>query len=291
MENYKRLGVATNKRTNMYVPSILSILATVAYMASALPTGAPRCIITDKVIGQGHLTTQNGAMGLKMTSLPTYTPGGPAIPITITGSFPVDMGVLMFVTPGATQDSVLTSKGGATAGVKQHVGGFMDCLSHGMRAQTKSTCDAQNVVNEVPESTITHMAPLVGFRNSMQIMWTPPKTNQGVVTVNMVVAGNVLEPYMIVPSIQVMSTEGLMYGQSSVATNAQAAPPATLAGMAGGLLGNIVPNALQLPGTVVDDLNTVMGDVEAGTSVLGKLTGGLLGGKGKRSDENQAAAV
>ncbi|KAI8839542.1 hypothetical protein BJ741DRAFT_599622 [Chytriomyces cf. hyalinus JEL632] len=275
----------------MYFPSILSILATVASMASALPTGAPRCIITDKVIGQGHLTTQNGAMGLKMTSLPTYTPGGPAIPITITGSFPVDMGVLMYVTPGATQDSVLTSKGGATAGIKQHVGGFMDCLTHGMRAQTKASCDAQSVVNEVPESTITHMAPLIGFRNSMQIMWTPPKTNQGVVTVNMVVAGNVLEPYMIVPSIQVMSTEGLMYGQSSVATNAQAAPPATLAGMAGGLLGNIVPNALQLPGTVVDDLNTVMGDVEAGTSVLGKLTGGLLGGKGKRSEENQAPLV
>ncbi|KAJ3401438.1 hypothetical protein CcCBS67573_g07297 [Chytriomyces confervae] len=263
----------------MYSPSILSFLATVAAIANALPTGAPRCIITDKVIGQGHLTTQNGAMGLKMTSLPTYTPGGPPIPITITGSFPVDMGVLMYVTPGSTQDSVLTSKGGATAGIKQHVGGFMDCLTHGMRAQTKSSCDAQSVVNEVPESTITHVAPLVGFRNSMQIMWTPPKTNQGVVTVNMVVAGNVLEPYMIVPSIQVMSTEGMMPGQSAVATNAQAAPPATVAGMAGGLLGNIVPNALQLPGTVVDDLNTVMGDVEAGTSLLGKLTGGLLGGK------------
>ncbi|TPX70292.1 hypothetical protein CcCBS67573_g06579 [Chytriomyces confervae] len=272
----------------MHSFTVFSILASFASfasfasIASALPTGAPRCIITDKVIGQGHLTTQNGAMGLKMTTLPTYTPGGPAIPITITGSFPVDMGVLMYVTPGATQDSVLTGKGGAAAGVKPHVGGFMDCLAQGMRAQTKASCDAQNVVNEVPESTITHMAPLLGFRNSMQIMWTPPKTNQGVVTVNMVVAGNVLEPYMIVPSVQIMSTEGLLDGQSPVANNAQAAPPATLAGMAGGLVGNIVPNVLQLPGTVVDDVNTVMGDVEAGTGALGKLVGGLgglLGGK------------
>ncbi|KAI8611048.1 hypothetical protein BC830DRAFT_1142992 [Chytriomyces sp. MP71] len=262
--------------------SILSILATIATITSALPTGAPRCKITEKIISQGHLATQNGAMGLTMSAPPTYTPGGPAIPITITGSFPVDMGILGYVTPGGTQDSILTGgPNGPAAGASRHVGGFMDAMLQGIRPQTQSTCDAQNVINDMPESTITHMAPLLGFRNTMTLMWTPPVTNEGVVTVNMVIAGNVLEPYMILPSVQMMSTDGLLQGQTMQFQNANAAAPLNPLSYMANAATNLVPNILQLPGTVVDDVNTLLGDGEAITHTAGNLAGGMAKGMAK----------
>ncbi|KAI8607767.1 hypothetical protein BC830DRAFT_85106, partial [Chytriomyces sp. MP71] len=161
--------------------------------------------------------------------------------------------------------------------VLRHVGSFQGSLAQGFRAQTDSTCQAQNVVNETPESTITHLAPIPGLMKSMTLMWTPPAQNEGIVTVNMVFAGNVLEGWMVVPSVQIQSTEGMLAGQSASARNAEPAPAANFASSAEAIGKGLVPNVAQLPETVVDDLTTLVGGGSALTNGVMKALKNLSG--------------
>ncbi|KAJ3206530.1 hypothetical protein HDU82_004446, partial [Entophlyctis luteolus] len=94
------------------------------------------------------------------------------------------MGVLAYVTVGSTQDSTLTAMG-LTANPPAHVGAFQNLAAMGLRAQTAASCSAQNVTNDAPESTITHNAPLTNAATPYTLMWQPPATDVGTVTMNM----------------------------------------------------------------------------------------------------------
>ncbi|KAJ3232728.1 hypothetical protein HDU81_002778 [Chytriomyces hyalinus] len=187
---------------------------TLAATAWAFPQGAPRCKITESIIAAGHKIPQ-GSLGLVMQLPASYTPGGPAVPITVkaaNGGAVKFQGVLAYVTPGNVQDSQLTAlpaNGGTNAGgVPQHVGTFTNLGAQQLRAQTASVCTAQNVQNDNAASTITHSQPLTA-KTPFTVMWTPPATNAGVVTVNMVISSGASKtPWQIVPSGQIQSTAG-----------------------------------------------------------------------------------
>ncbi|KAJ3399217.1 hypothetical protein HDU80_008148 [Chytriomyces hyalinus] len=238
----------------MYPYFALSILAA---LTQALPNGAPRCKITETTIQTGHLTAQS-PIGITMTAPASYTPGGPAVPITITGKMPATYGVLGYVTPGTTQDSLLTQNGGGAA---QHVGAFQNLKAQGMRPQSAASCQAQNVQNDAPESTFTHVAPMLGGQKTITMMWQPPAADVGPVTVNMVVAGNVLEPWQIVQSVQ-MDSAASPSPAGLQATNA--GPVAKASG--GQQLANIVKGAA---GNVANVGGTLQDVLRGGLAGLG----------------------
>ncbi|KAI8831041.1 hypothetical protein BJ741DRAFT_617982 [Chytriomyces cf. hyalinus JEL632] len=189
-------------------------LLTLAASAWAFPQGAPRCKITESIIAAGHKIPQ-GSLGLVMTLPASYTPGGPAVPITVksaNGKAVNFQGVLAYVTPGNVQDSQLTAlpanAGTNAGGVPQHVGTFTNLGAQQLRAQTAAVCTAQNVQNDNAASTITHSQPLTA-KTPFTVMWTPPATNAGVVTVNMVISSGASKtPWQIIPSGQIQSTAG-----------------------------------------------------------------------------------
>ncbi|KAJ3222104.1 hypothetical protein HDU81_010137 [Chytriomyces hyalinus] len=191
-------------------------LLTVAVTTLAFPNGAPRCKITESIIAAGH-KLQQGSLGLVMQLPASYTPGGAAIPITVAaanGSAVSFAGVLAYITPGNIMDSSFTAVPLGTpnvpnaGGIKQHVGTFNNLGAQNLRAQTAAVCTAQNVTNDNAASTITHSQPLTA-KTPFTIMWTPPKTNAGQVTVNMVISsGSSRTPWQIVPSGQIQSTAG-----------------------------------------------------------------------------------
>ncbi|KAJ3240553.1 hypothetical protein HDU81_003437 [Chytriomyces hyalinus] len=201
----------------MHLIQSITLLALSA-VTLAFPQGAPRCKITESIIAAGHKIPQ-GSLGLVMQLPASYTPGGPAIPVTVksaNGKTVKFQGVLAYVTPGSTQDSQLTAlpaNGGANAGgVPQHVGTFKNLGAQQLRAQTAAICTNQNVTNDNAASTITHSQPLTA-QTPFTIMWTPPKTNKGVVTVNMVISSGASKtPWQIVPSGQIQSSAGAAAG-------------------------------------------------------------------------------
>ncbi|KAJ3281120.1 hypothetical protein HDU76_009007, partial [Blyttiomyces sp. JEL0837] len=107
---------------------ILSLIALIS-VVSALPNGAPKCKINPSIIQNGHKTAAS-TVGYTFDMPATYTPGGPAVPITINGG-QAFKGILLYMTTGTTQDSTL-----APNGVNAHVGTFV--VNQGLRAQTAS---------------------------------------------------------------------------------------------------------------------------------------------------------
>ncbi|KAJ3377966.1 hypothetical protein HDU84_008080 [Entophlyctis sp. JEL0112] len=219
---------------------LLLLLATVGL---ALPSGAPKCRITDTTIMQGHAVTMSNQgftlsapvriflsyLSLALACLllfaclsigsgsdtdncrspqATYTPGGAAMTITVNNAQATAfMGILAYVSVGSTQDSTLTAMG-LTANPPAHVGAFQNLAAMGLRAQTTASCAAQNVTNEAAESTITHNAPLQAT-TPYSLTWTPPAADQGTVTVNMVISiGTKGTPYQILTSVQIASSAG-----------------------------------------------------------------------------------
>ncbi|KAI8845983.1 hypothetical protein BJ741DRAFT_573011 [Chytriomyces cf. hyalinus JEL632] len=205
-------------------------LLTLAVSTIAFPNGAPRCKITESIIAAGH-KLQQGNLGLVLQLPATYTPGGAAIPITVAaanGGAVSFAGVLAYMTPGTVMDSSFTAVPVGTVnvpnagGIKQHVGSFTNLGAQNLRAQTPAVCSSQNVANDNDASTITHSQPLTA-QTPFTIMWTPPATNAGPVTVNMVISsGSSRSPWQIVPSGQIQSTAG-----AGAATPANPATPAT----------------------------------------------------------------
>ncbi|KAI9336989.1 hypothetical protein BDR26DRAFT_864329 [Obelidium mucronatum] len=196
----------------MQLLNALTWLLVAIATTDAFPTGAPRCKITEAVITAGHKTPQSNNLGFRMQLPASYTPGSTKpIPITITAAKPTAFqGILGYVTPGTTQDSVLTARPGgpATNGAPKHVGVFQNLAAKGLRAQTANTCTAVNVRNDAAASTITQAQPLKAV-TPFTIMWTPPATNQGTVTVNFVIStGASKTPWQIVNSGQIASTQG-----------------------------------------------------------------------------------
>ncbi|TPX62796.1 hypothetical protein CcCBS67573_g08796 [Chytriomyces confervae] len=215
-------------------------LLTLAVATLAFPNGAPRCKITESIIAAGH-KLQQGSLGLVMTLPATYTPGGPAIPITVAaanGSAVSFAGVLAYITPGNIMDSSFTAVPIGTpnvpnaGGIKQHVGKFNNLGAQNLRAQTAAVCTAQNVTNDNAASTITHSQPLTA-KTPFTIMWTPPKTNAGQVTVNMVISsGSSRTPWQIVPSGQIQSTAGAAAAAAGAANGAATASTSATAAAA-----------------------------------------------------------
>ncbi|TPX78002.1 hypothetical protein CcCBS67573_g00735 [Chytriomyces confervae] len=216
-------------------------LLTLAATTLAFPQGAPRCKITESIIAAGHKIPQ-GSLGLVMTLPASYTPGGAAVPITVAaanGGAVKFQGVLAYVTPGSVQDSQLTAipanPGTNAGGVPQHVGTFTNLGAQQLRAQTAAICTAQNVTNDNAASTITHSQPLTA-QTPFTVMWTPPTTDAGVVTVNMVISsGSSKTPWQIIPSGQIQSagaggaaalTAGAAAGAADAAKTAKTAKKA-----------------------------------------------------------------
>ncbi|KAI9353788.1 hypothetical protein BDR26DRAFT_914013 [Obelidium mucronatum] len=254
----------------MQLIQVVSIVVLAGFQAFAFPTGAPKCRITEQVIQKGHKVAQSN-LGLTMSVPASYTPGGPAIPITVNGNFPATAGVLAYVTPGTTQDSTLTAANGPTGGAPQHVGAFTNLAAQGLRAQTAASCATLNVQNDAPESTITHSVPMLGL-TTMTVMWTPPAQNYGPVTVNMVIAGNANQPWQIVPSLQIASDAGT----TGLVTAAAPAPaPAGKKGKKGG----------KKAGGALSDAATNIQDAIQGTAATlgnpGAIVGGILSGIGR----------
>ncbi|KAI9327706.1 hypothetical protein DFJ73DRAFT_782798 [Zopfochytrium polystomum] len=178
---------------------LLSILST-SRPATALPNGAPRCKINVTVITQGHERAM-GALGFQMSAPATYTPGGAAVPITVTGLTAFTRGgVLAYV-------KQVTNANAAAGFSETHVGKF-DIATNGLRAQTVASCQMGTVMNEAPESTVTHAAP-VPSANLQSFTWTPPATDAGAVQVNIVIAtGTEGTPWMQLAPVTIMSTGG-----------------------------------------------------------------------------------
>ena len=168
----------------MHLKHIASTVSTVLFALSALyaivyslPNGAPRCAINPKFIASEHKIRQDSL--ITATAPATYTPGGAAIPLSVTssrgkGSF---MGLLSYVLVGnVTVTSAFPA--GSTglnpmAPTNQHVGVFSLANTANLRAQTASLCTQGKVVNQDPLSTITHASPM-NIQGAMNLMWTPP---------------------------------------------------------------------------------------------------------------------
>ncbi|KAJ3266591.1 hypothetical protein HDU77_000142 [Chytriomyces hyalinus] len=212
-------------------------LLSFATLSLAFPNGAPRCKITESIISAGHKMAQ-GSLGLVMQLPASYTPGGPAIPITVAaanGSAVSFQGMLAYVTPNAVQDSSLTAVPIGTpnvpnaGGAPQHVGTFANIAAQNLRAQTAAICTNQNVTNDNAASTITHAQPLTA-QTPFTVMWTPPAANVGPVTVNMVVSsGSSRTPWQIVSSSLIQSTAGPGNPNASAPPSTTAASAATAA--------------------------------------------------------------
>ncbi|KAJ3295040.1 hypothetical protein HDU76_006892 [Blyttiomyces sp. JEL0837] len=167
----------------------------------SLPNGAPKCKINPMIIQNGHKVAASTIEYTFSNKVLTYMPGGPAIAITISGGTAFK-GILTYVTGNSTkQDSAL-----APNGVNDHVGVFT--VPAGLRPQTTTSCQANTVNNDAPKSTLTHAMPL-NAQTPFTLMWTPPATNRGPVTVNAVISvGTMNTPWEVVPSITLMPAGG-----------------------------------------------------------------------------------
>ncbi|KAI8607946.1 hypothetical protein BC830DRAFT_1086569 [Chytriomyces sp. MP71] len=116
---------------------------------------------------------------------------------------------------------------------------------------------------------------MIGGQKTITMMWKPPATDVGPVTVNMVIAGNVAEPWQVVQSVQMMSAAGLAAGQQFQATNAGPIKKANAGAMVMNLIKGAVSDVANVGGTVADDLGTVAADANA----LGKAGANLATGK------------
>ncbi|KAJ3263013.1 hypothetical protein HDU76_012322, partial [Blyttiomyces sp. JEL0837] len=198
---------------NVNILGALLALTSLTSRTYALPNGAPKCKINPMIIQNGH-GVANSTVGYTMTVPATYTPGGPAVPITINGG-KAFKGILLYMTPGAVQDSNL-----APNGVNAHVGVF--AVNAGLRAQTAASCQANTVMNDAPESTLTQAMPL-NAQTPYTLMWTPPATDVGVVTMNVVIStGTKGTPWELVPSKQIMSAGGGAMGGNAAGNNGTA---------------------------------------------------------------------
>ncbi|TPX78004.1 hypothetical protein CcCBS67573_g00737 [Chytriomyces confervae] len=212
-------------------------LLSFAALSLAFPNGAPRCKITESIISAGHKIPQ-GSLGLVMQLPASYTPGGPAIPITVTaanGTAVSFQGMLAYLTPNPVQDSSLTAVPVGTpnvpfaGGAPQHVGTFTNIAAQNLRPQTAAICSNQNVTNDNAASTITHAQPLTG-QTPFTVMWTPPAANVGPVTVNMVISsGSSRTPWQIIPSGLIQSTAGPGNPNASAPSSATVTTAATAA--------------------------------------------------------------
>ncbi|KAJ3192077.1 hypothetical protein HK101_007096 [Irineochytrium annulatum] len=209
---------------------------TLATATFALPNGAPKCQIIPTAITNGHKTAASSLGNTFMVQSMTYTPGGPPIPVMIAGG-QTFQGILVYATPGTTQDSTI-----APNGVPQHVGTWAGA---GLRAQTASACQAVGVMNDNAMSTVTQAAPLknVGGANAPYVMmFTPPATDVGPVTLNAVLSvGTRNTPWGVVPSITLMPAAaagaaaggmaGAAAGAAGTAAGASTAAPVAAGGM------------------------------------------------------------
>ncbi|KAJ1546233.1 hypothetical protein HK405_007287, partial [Cladochytrium tenue] len=181
--------------------------------ATALPTGAPRCIINQTAIAGGH-GAQTTTLGFAVSAPATYTPGSTtALSITVSGlSTFTSGGILTYV-----NSTTLTN----TSYAQEHVGSF-DIATNGLRAQYTSVCNGVNVFNEGNTSTVTHASPIANT-DIATLMWTPPATDFGTVQVNVVVAtGSSGNPWMILASTTIASSGST----SSASTSSSAATAA-----------------------------------------------------------------
>ncbi|KAJ3190749.1 hypothetical protein HK101_008406 [Irineochytrium annulatum] len=207
---------------------------TLATATFALPNGAPKCQIIPTAITNGHKTAASSLGNTFMVQSMTYTPGGPPMAVMIAGG-QAFQGILAYATPGTTQDSTL-----APNGVPQHVGTWAGA---GLRAQTANACQAVGVMNDNAMSTVTQAAPLknVGGANTPYVMmFTPPATDVGPVTLNAVLSvGTKFTPWGVVPSITLMpaaaaaAAAGGMAGAAGAAGTAPGAAPAAPAAAGG----------------------------------------------------------
>ncbi|KAJ3023726.1 hypothetical protein HKX48_001616 [Thoreauomyces humboldtii] len=154
------------------LPVILSLLS--LPLAYALPTGAPKCQINPSVISAAH--NAPSAAGYTLSADSTTWTAGQKVKVTLTGSQHHVIGVLMYATPGTTQDASL-----APNGSKSHVGSFD--VPTGFRVQTATICDAAKVVQDAPSSTITHMDPS-DKGAAVTFVWTAPSTGSGSISFN-----------------------------------------------------------------------------------------------------------
>ncbi|KAI9334826.1 hypothetical protein DFJ73DRAFT_962888 [Zopfochytrium polystomum] len=158
--------------------ALLSPLSTTN--VAALPTGAPRCKINVTVITMGHEIGM-AQLGFSIVAPATYTPGA-AAPLAIQVA-----GLSNFARGGIlTYVKQVNNPNAATGFSETHVGKF-DIATNGLRPQTVPSCQLGTVMNEAPESTVTHAAP-VPATNIQTLMWTPPAADAGPVQVNMVIS-------------------------------------------------------------------------------------------------------
>jgi hypothetical protein len=159
------------------VSAVLFTLSALETNVYSLPNGAPRCAINPQFIASEHKIRQDTL--ITATTPTTYTPGGAAIPLSVTsskgkGSF---MGLLSYVLVGNVTVSSAFPAGSTglnpMAPTNQHVGVFSLENTANLRAQTASLCTQGKVVNQDPLSTLTHASPM-NIQGAMNLMWTPP---------------------------------------------------------------------------------------------------------------------
>ncbi|KAI9331026.1 hypothetical protein DFJ73DRAFT_963844 [Zopfochytrium polystomum] len=173
---------------------LLSVLAALALPAAALPNGAPRCLINPAFIATKHGNPQAAGGGMALVAAsPTYTPGGAAMAIQVTG-------IKAFTNGGILAYANVTNPAMVPAGsVEMHVGAFVPAGT--MRAQTAQSCATAMAANENALSTVTHASPMKST-DLMTLMWTPPATDVGPVQMNVVIAtGTVGQPWAVLAPI------------------------------------------------------------------------------------------
>ncbi|KAI9105601.1 hypothetical protein DFS34DRAFT_19104 [Phlyctochytrium arcticum] len=183
------------------MPSITSWVSTLFLLATAvnaLPGGAPKCAINPAVITAAHGAPK--AAGYKIAASATsYTPGQ-KVEVKLTGTSAI-AGVLMYATAGAASDAAA-----APNSSKKHVGKFD--VANGFRAQTATICDAAGIVNDAPESTITHANP-TPKGNEVTFSWTAPAADVGPITFNVAVAsGSPGQPWQVLDIVTLNGAGG-----------------------------------------------------------------------------------
>ncbi|KAI8826046.1 uncharacterized protein EV422DRAFT_575883 [Fimicolochytrium jonesii] len=186
--------------------SFLSLSVLLAGVAQALPTGAPKCAINQAAISAAH--SDPSAAGYTITtSASTYTPGAP-LTFTIQGDKNV-VGVLMYVSAGE---------------VSKHVGAFK--VPENFRVQNADICTGAKIVNDAPESTITHANP-TPKGTKVDFTWTAPAADQGPLTLHAVVAsGGPGNPWQILDVVTLNSASG---GSGSAPTTVEGGAASTAA--------------------------------------------------------------
>ncbi|KAI9105602.1 hypothetical protein DFS34DRAFT_588915 [Phlyctochytrium arcticum] len=166
------------------MPSHTSYLAAAALLlasaASALPSGVPLCVINPEVVAAAHGTPSFNGTYTLAASQQTYTPGQ-SLKVTISGKLSI-LGLLMYATPDTESDVAAADDSAPT-----HVGKFD--LEDGFRAQNAELCKAADVINETPQSTITHAnKDEKGANGKVTFTWTAPAEDIGPVAINALVS-------------------------------------------------------------------------------------------------------